>query len=1498
MSDTVAGGEGAKGAPKILQLLDYIEQVERLKSKPAFTVPTDFFTAYQDDVFKLPELRVNEQVDGDDVWLRVPRLSEIAPPDPDGVLGPWVKLSKNPEKLPELLSELSVAEDTIKLEDAPDIKGLFDWYVEMLWTPWAHVEKSRRKTVALYRDLFALHQAIASEGTETPLELVWGLGFATWKNAQYRAAAVKHPLIVQSCEVALNEETFDLEVRPREVEPKLEIDCYAEMGLSPGVQALEGFWKSMQESGISRVNPFEPTSYEAVLKSAVGHLDPTGQYDERTDDFSVAAPADRLAITNTWVIFGRRRSADIFIEDIRRLKKEVEGSSQLPPVINSLVEMGDMTVRARPEQPYRGLSSSNGGADAMELYFPMPYNDEQVSIIQKLHANDGVVVQGPPGTGKTHTIANVICHFLAQGKRVLVTAKGESALSVLQQKLPEEIRPLSVSLLSDERDGMKQFEHAIQSIATKVSELLPARSEANITAAEDRLGELHTKIAQVDQLITDHAKEHMGQLSYQGRMMMPEEVARTVQTEAAQHEWFDDEPEIDFHELPVDDQAISAARRSRMVIAHDLRYLGFKLPQKEEIVQWPELVRVHRDLIREKAIERSVTDGAVLSLVDSSVGTFEKARTLVAFLRNRAAVKARLAAESGSWVQKAEARMRDLVVGDPLVSTLVAVARDVRKLENERKALLAKAVQIPASAELNADVKEALERLVAGKNAFALPFGKGDARKILAGISVAGITPQTREGWDDVRSAIAWRLEARTVVARWNALAVELGFIEVSPDTMESAVRTMAETQSVLEDQRKLVFDFDAKLHDEIGIVFGPEKADRLWSDGEAHVSAIQASLEAHLDRGRLAYAMGQVQQILDRLAPCKGAVVEGLRQFLTQDLGQATKPEDELMARWDSLRSELGRLNALDPAFAELEEVARALEKAGTPKWASRLRTISATADFDAMLPSNWADAWQWRRAVMFLDRIDGHHRIRDLFAKRRLLTTTLARTYSDLVAERTWLGVFRNSPDAVRQALQAYLNAVQAMGSGRGIRAIRHRRTAREAMQRAYQAVPCWVLPQWRVSETIPPEIGLFDLVVVDEASQSDIWALPALLRGKKMLIVGDHKQVSPSAVGMEESRILDLVNRFLKDQPHGSEMTPDKSIYDLARVVFAGNSVMLKEHFRSVAAIIEFSKREFYQHELKPLRLPTALERLDPPLVDVFVKGGYRNGDVNEPEAKAIVDEIEAILADPQMNGRTIGVVTLMGTKQAARIHELVSKQIDPVDIVNRQIAVGPPPVFQGRERDIMLVSMVLAPGDNAAPRKADIEQRFNVALSRARDRMYLFRSVPEGGFSADSLNGRLIRHFKQPFQHEAQHVAALRDRCESGFEREVFDLLIDWGYRVEPQVKCGGYRIDMVVEGAEGRRLAIECDGDRYHGPGQWQDDMTRQRVLERAGWTFWRCFASTFVRRRAEVLADLKKMLDELGIAPLGSETVDASAWVSYKEVDPFQVNTVATEASV
>ena len=357
------------------------------------------------------------------------------------------------------------------------------------------------------------------------------------------------------------------------------------------------------------------------------------------------------------------------------------------------------------------------------------------------------------------------------------------------------------------------------------------------------------------------------------------------------------------------------------------------------------------------------------------------------------------------------------------------------------------------------------------------------------------------------------------------------------------------------------------------------------------------------------------------------------------------------------------------------------------------------------------------------------------------------------------------------------------------------------------------------------------------------------------------------------MEEDKIRSLMTRFLGNQveTYRAQMSPERSIYDLFKVVFAKSSVMLREHFRCVAPIIEFSKREFYNHELRPLRLPRASDRLDPPLIDVVVLDGYRNGDINLPEARFIVEEVKAIVADDKMAKRSIGVVSLLADKQALAIWERLTEEIGPELMQRHRIACGDARTFQGKERDVMFLSMVSARNNVGAPLSRDtFAQRFNVAASRARDRMYLVRSVDLEDLSeADRLRRSLIGHFASPFSQDEARVEDMRSVCESPFERELYDELTQRGYRVTPQVRVGQFRIDLVVEGANDLRLAIECDGDKYHGADRWADDMQRQRILERAGWTFWRCFASRYIRRRKEAIADLLETLSLQGIEAIG-----------------------------
>jgi very-short-patch-repair endonuclease len=511
----------------------------------------------------------------------------------------------------------------------------------------------------------------------------------------------------------------------------------------------------------------------------------------------------------------------------------------------------------------------------------------------------------------------------------------------------------------------------------------------------------------------------------------------------------------------------------------------------------------------------------------------------------------------------------------------------------------------------------------------------------------------------------------------------------------------------------------------------------------------------------------------------------------------------------------------------------------------------------------------------------------MRLLAEQRNNLVRDLSTAYTNLVEQLTWIKL-RETLDQDRglmSALQQYLAAIRSIGKGTGIRAERYRRDARRAMTKANRAIRCWIMPHWRVSETLPSELAMFDLVIVDEASQSDLWALPALLRAKKLLIVGDNKQVSPSAIGVREVDIRQLYARFLRTLPFGDVLSPEKSIYDLASVMFAGDLVRLREHFRCVEPIIEFSNQLCYNGEIRCLRVASASERICPPLVDVFVKDGMRDSPsakINRLEAQAIVEEIKVLTRNPGFIKRTIGVVSLLGNEQSHFIFELLIAQIGEEKIVQHQIRCGDATTFQGREADIVFISMVADAQSLTALTTETFEQRFNVAASRAKDRLYLYRSFRREDVKEYDLRARLLDHFAAPLRRDPEKKG--RERCESDFERAVFDRLASAGYRVTPQVPAAGYRIDLVVEGNSGRRLAIECDGDQYHSADMWLHDLNRQRTLERVGWIFWRCWGSSFLRDPDACMANLFALLNTLGIGAIGASDIDLTGIVEYREV--------------
>jgi very-short-patch-repair endonuclease len=416
---------------------------------------------------------------------------------------------------------------------------------------------------------------------------------------------------------------------------------------------------------------------------------------------------------------------------------------------------------------------------------------------------------------------------------------------------------------------------------------------------------------------------------------------------------------------------------------------------------------------------------------------------------------------------------------------------------------------------------------------------------------------------------------------------------------------------------------------------------------------------------------------------------------------------------------------------------------------------------------------------------------------------------------------------------------------------------------------------MPLSRVVENFDPRTTRFDVVIIDEASQSDVMALVALYLGKTVLVVGDHEQVSPSAVGQDLGIIQNLIFQYLPGIPNSDLYDGQISIYDLARQSFGGTTCLV-EHFRCVPEIIQFSNLISYDYRIKPLRDASRV-RLRPHTIAYHVQGSSRDGKLNRQEALATASLLAAAIEQPEYKKNdagqptSFGVVSLVGDEQAIEIDNLLRGHLSPDRYELHRLLCGNAAQFQGDERDVIFISLVdTAQRGPLSLRDQELfKQRFNVAASRARDQMWIVHSLtPNSDLKADDLRRQLIEHAQDP----SRLMRALDEkekRAQSGFEREVMKRLSAAGYRVAPQWRVGAFRIDLVVEG-DGRRLAIECDGDRYHPLEKLPEDLDRQAVLERMGWIFTRIRSTEFLRNPDRAMKPVFEKLQLLEISPNGA----------------------------
>ncbi len=416
---------------------------------------------------------------------------------------------------------------------------------------------------------------------------------------------------------------------------------------------------------------------------------------------------------------------------------------------------------------------------------------------------------------------------------------------------------------------------------------------------------------------------------------------------------------------------------------------------------------------------------------------------------------------------------------------------------------------------------------------------------------------------------------------------------------------------------------------------------------------------------------------------------------------------------------------------------------------------------------------------------------------------------------------------------------------------------------------------MPLSRVAESFDFATEHFDVAIIDEASQCDVLGLLPLMIAKEVVIVGDHEQVSPSAVGQNLGQVQSLIDQYLQHIPNRELYDGRRSIYHLAQTCF-GATIRLVEHFRCVPEIIQFSNSLCYAGDIRPLRESQGV-RTRPFVLEHRVAEGKDSGKVNTIEATEVASLVVAATQQPEYAGATMGVISMVGDEQARCIDLVLRRRLSEPEYAGRRVLCGNAAEFQGDERSVMFLSMVNSSDGAPLPirQTPDFRQRFNVASSRAKDQLWVVHSLsPDTELQPGNLRLRLIQHARNP-KALVEQLRFANQRAQSEFERRVIRWLSDQSFRLAAQWAVGAFSINIVVFGSDGAKVAIECDGDRYHTLENLEADYRRQLMLERLGWRFIRIRSSRFFRDPDETMTRVIERLEELGIQRTGASEAPA-----------------------
>ena len=1488
---------------KAIALFQFIRELNKLKHKvilnvedypwyfPLLSLPDD-----SNNIRVFYRDRVDEDVEGEketDILLSVHKPEYKKCPEADDVFKNWlipgwddynqeVKVKSYKERnlssektIHTLLDLTSVEnEETIieNFSDDVDRVEKYDKWIQ-LRNEWVEEQRLIERTRNLFARLYSIYFELQRDSETKEIIVANGM-LRDAKNPD-----IYHPVLTHRVKIEYDADSDVVSILDTNNPSELYSEVFQVMD-DINLSGINSLQENLREKDY---HPLDRNETPDFLKILVRQLSSSSLFSDKPYTFD-ENKHNRISLYLSPCLIVRNR-LDGTLKAVERIVENIQQTGDVPKPICDIVSGGIIDMPEEYEEPTIEERLAAIGGESVEILLSKEANKEQLDIAKRIEQCNAVLVQGPPGTGKTHTIANLMGHFLAHGKSVLVTSFTKKALRVLKEKVVPGLQDLCVSMLDDTNVDMERSVDGITSYMSKTTSHELKRDIDNLSSERQ---DIIKKLASVRKKLYAIICQECNNLVLDGEEFSPSKAAAFV----AEHE-----QDLNFipgdvrlnTPLPLDYEQLTALYRSNEVMTSDVeKELATKLPTADSLLS-PEKFSTVCEQIRNgtEQIEWiqennswKVKDNVAKGMISFS-GDFGEFSIPYPELKKVEDLK-QYSASIGNvdeWMKSVAVDGRKGGAYRQQWLTLIERISNTCHCADEFVILsLGKKLMFTESTSFS-EIKSAFTEMQSifesrGKiSKITLKLHK-QYEQALSSVTINGKKSSSVEDCALVLKCIELHEARQNCCAVWNELLVPNEvppFDELNQDAPEREAENWIKPIKKYLDwynvEYELLLNKITALKIPKDILFQSNMLDsdltktkKIFACLECVIPQICDACNVILSVDAYRKELNSQRRILTSGKRGQSSVCQALIKSVQErdPLGYA-----ESYATLEKLNEKYAIQDMRNEALKILEPVA--------PQWAEAIRTRQGVHG-ECSIPRNIRDAWKWKQLCGIIKDIE-----KEPFAKLQSESLLLSREYRDITAKYAeksgWYHLLRRTEMNIdmKQSLEGWRSTVKKIGKGTGKSAPMLKAKAREKMAECQNAVPCWIMPINKALESLDPRRNKFDVIIIDEASQADISSLSILYMGKKLIVVGDDQQVSPMAVGVETDKIESLQTQYIKDKiPNYHLYTATTSIYDIAKTTF--QPLMLREHFRCVPDIIGFSNMLSYNGKIMPLRDEGSSE-LVPAVVNYRVTDGERIDKTNPKEAESIVALMQACFEQPEYDGKSFGVISLLGDEQVKLIQQKIERRLKPQDVVNRNILCGNPANFQGDERDVIFLSLVDSRTGDGPLRKTEfgkddsVRKRYNVAASRARDQLWVVDSLDSANDLKDGdIRKKLIEYSKNPKAIEASHLQ-IKEKSESPFELSVATALVDRGYHIEQQWKVGSYRLDIVVI-CDKKKIAIECDGERWHsGDEKIREDMERQTILERLGWRFIRIRGSEFYRNREKTLERVISSLSAHGIEP-------------------------------